>query len=66
MLVRIKETPYSGSKEVIDKVVNATLTQDQNYLISKEELVRVGANPLCFSDQGYYFFASEVEIFDEL
>ena len=65
MLVKIKKTVYDGTEPVIGEVVNATPTKDQNYLISKEELVRVGANPRCFSDeQSYCFYASEVEVLD--
>jgi hypothetical protein len=63
MLVKITETVYWGSKEVIGKVVSATAKKDGGFFISTEELVRVGAREGCFSKgRSYYFLESKVEI----
>jgi len=65
MLVRIKETMYMGSSEVVGRVVEAT-EEGEGYAISKDELVKAGAISDCFSGgETYHFFASELEVFDE-
>ena len=65
MLVRIKQTMYIGSSEVVGRVVEAK-EQFEGYAISKDELVKAGAISDCFSGgASYHFFASEVEVFDE-
>ena len=66
MLVKIKKTDYMGTKRVVGGVVNATLTENFNYMITKEELVRVGAESNSLSDgASYCFWASELEVYDE-
>jgi hypothetical protein len=65
MLVRIKQTMYMGSSEVVGRVVEAK-EQFEGYAISKDELVKAGAISACFTDgETYHFFASELEVFDE-
>ena len=65
MLVRIKQTMYIGSSEVVGRVVEAK-EQFEGYAISKGELVKAGAISDCFTDgETYHFFASELEVFDE-
>jgi len=65
MLVKIKQTMYVGSSEVVGKVVEAK-EQFEGYAISKDELVKAGAISSCFTDgETYHFFASELEVFDE-
>ena len=65
MLVRIKQTMYIGSSEVVGKVVEAT-EAGEGYAIAKDKLVKAGAISDCFTDgETYHFFASELEVFDE-
>jgi hypothetical protein len=66
MLVKIEKTDYMGTKRVVGGVVNATLTENFDYMITKEELVRVGADCAALSDgASYCFWASEVEVYDK-